>query len=194
MKFGVFFDLAMPRPWRAEGEYVLFAQAIEQLRLAEDLGIEYCWAAERNFLEEYWHGSAPEVFLAAFSQNTRKMRIGYINQMVLSINHPARVSARLGTLDLLSHGRVEWGYGWPLSRIERESLNVPDEEFEIQQDIAVRECAKMQCAEPYPGSEHPLFEMETRNVLPKPAQQPHPPLWRVCEVLKDVGNAGSAGV
>lgn len=194
MKFGLFFDLALPKPWSATSEQTLFAQALDYIRLGEMLGIDYCWAAERNFLEELWHGSAPEVFLAAFSQNTRRMRIGYINQMDVAINHPARVSARLGTLDLLSHGRVDWGFGWPMATIETAALKVPPDEREGREFIGVQECAKMQCAEPYPGIDHSLFTMETRNVLPKPSQQPHPPLWRACANLREVGQAGAGGV
>ena len=68
MKFGIFYEHQLPRPWSERSEQQLISDALEQCELADRLGIQYVWEVEHHFLEEYSHSSAPEVFLAAVSQ------------------------------------------------------------------------------------------------------------------------------
>ena len=77
MKFGVFYEHQLPRPWDPDAEYRLLQEALEQCALADRLGIDYVWEVEHHFLEEYSHSSAPEVFLAAVSQRTTRIRLGH---------------------------------------------------------------------------------------------------------------------
>ena len=110
MKFGVFYELQLPKPWGPDDEYELLNDALDQIELADRLGYDYAWEVEHHFLEEYSHSSAPEVFLAAASQRTSRIRLGH-GIVQLPTNHPARVAERVSTLDLISHGRVELGVG-----------------------------------------------------------------------------------
>src|SRR5918993_1016497 len=112
MKFGIFYEHQLPRPWTDGQELKLFQDALTQVELADKLGIEYAWEVEHHFLEEYSHSSAPEVFLAAASQRTQRIRLGHgIVLTAPQFNHPARTAERVSTLDLLSDGRVEFGSG-----------------------------------------------------------------------------------
>src|ERR1700745_3425838 len=112
MKFCLFYEHQLPQPWGEESELRLYQQAIDQIELADRLGIDYVWEVEHHFLEEYSHSSAPEVFLAACSQRTKRIRLGHgITLMPPKYNHPARVAERLATLDLVSNGRGEGGTG-----------------------------------------------------------------------------------
>ena len=77
MKFGIFFEMSTPRPFAPGVESAVFHNALEQARLADELGFDYVWAVEHHFLEEYSHSSAPEVFLAAASQRTSRIRLGH---------------------------------------------------------------------------------------------------------------------
>ena len=125
MRFGMFIGLQLPRPWRDGDERRFFAHALEQVELGDRLGLDYVWAQEHHFLEEYSHSSAPEVFLAACSQRTRRIRLGHgIAVMSPKFNAPARVAERVATLDLLSGGRVEWGTGESGARLELEGFGV----------------------------------------------------------------------
>ena len=72
MRFGLFYEHQLPRPWDSGAEHQLFQDALAQIELADRVGFEYVWAVEHHFLEEYSHSSAPEVFLAACSQRTRR--------------------------------------------------------------------------------------------------------------------------
>jgi alkanesulfonate monooxygenase SsuD/methylene tetrahydromethanopterin reductase-like flavin-dependent oxidoreductase (luciferase family) len=181
MKFGIFIDLQLPRPWQEGDESRLFKEALEQVELADRLGIDYVWVQEHHFLEEYCHSSAPEVFLAACSQRTKKIRLGHgIIVMSPKFNHPARIAERLATLDIISGGRVEWGTGESGSRIELEGFGVDFVDKRPTWAEAVQETAKMMCMEPYPGFQGKYFSMPHRNIVPKPLQKPHPPLWAAC--------------
>ena len=112
MKFGIFYEHQLPRPWEPSAELRLFQDALDQVELADRLGIDYAWEVEHHFLEEYSHSSAPEVFLAAASQRSRRIRLGHgIVLMPPGYNPPARVAERVATLDLVSGGRVDLGDG-----------------------------------------------------------------------------------
>src|SRR3989449_11641375 len=125
MKFGIFYEHQLPRPWEDGAELQLFQDALAQVELADRLGIDYAWEVEHHFLEEYSHSSAPEVFLAAASQRSRRIRLGHgIVLMPPGYNAPARVAERVATLDLVSDGRVEWGTGESSSRIELDGFGV----------------------------------------------------------------------
>jgi alkanesulfonate monooxygenase SsuD/methylene tetrahydromethanopterin reductase-like flavin-dependent oxidoreductase (luciferase family) len=53
MKFGLFYELSVPRPWTRESERTVYDNALEQVRLADELGFDQVWAVEHHFLEEY---------------------------------------------------------------------------------------------------------------------------------------------
>ena len=150
---------------------------------------------EHHFLEEYSHSSAPEVFLAACSQRTENIRLGHaIVLMPPAYNHPARVAERIATLDLLSGGRVEWGIGTSGSRMEMEGFNINPEEKQEMLLEAVREATKMLCSNPYPGFKGRYFSMPPRNIIPKPLQKPHPPLWIACTDRNTIRRAAKFGM
>src|SRR5499426_3323863 len=75
MQFGIFYEHQLPRPWTDSAEQQLFQEALEQVELADRLGIDYAWEVEHHFLEEYSHSSAPEVFLAACAARTTRIEL-----------------------------------------------------------------------------------------------------------------------
>ncbi|MGA8382897.1 MAG: LLM class flavin-dependent oxidoreductase, partial [Stellaceae bacterium] len=117
MKFGIFYELQLPRPWEPGGELRLYHNALDQLELADQLGYDYAWEVEHHFLEEYSHSPAPEVFLGAASQRTKQIRLAH-GIMQLTTSHPARVAERIAALDLVSRGRVDFGMGESASSTE----------------------------------------------------------------------------
>src|SRR5881392_4168113 len=133
MKFGIFYEHQLPRAagaeWDEDAERRLYQDALAQVELADRVGIDYVWEVEHHFLEEYSHSSAPEVFLAAASQRTNRIRLGHgIVQIPFNFNHPARVVERVNTLDLVSDGRVEFGTGESSSEAELGGFLIPREE------------------------------------------------------------------
>ena len=195
MKFGLFYEHQIPRPWHEGAEYKLFQDALAQVELADTLGFDYIWEVEHHFLEEYSHSSAPEVFLAACSQRTTQIRLGHgIVLMPPAYNHPARVAERIATLDLVSNGRVEWGTGESASHIELGGFNVNPKCKREMWAECTRETAKMMSQSPYAGYEGQYFSMPTRNVVPKPLQTPHPPPWVACSSRDSLRYAARYGL
>jgi alkanesulfonate monooxygenase SsuD/methylene tetrahydromethanopterin reductase-like flavin-dependent oxidoreductase (luciferase family) len=195
MQFGIFYEHQLPRPWHAGDEHRLFREALEQVELADRLGLDYAWEVEHHFLEEYSHSSAPEVFLAACSQRTKTIRLGHgITLMPPAYNHPARVAERIATLDLVSDGRVEWGTGESSARLELAGFEIDYMQKREMWREATREAAKMMCADPYPGYQGQYFSMPHRNIVPKPVQTPHPPLWVACSNRDTIKLAARLGI
>jgi len=192
MKFGIFYELQLPRPWHERSEYDLVQNALTQVELADKLGYDYAWEVEHHFLEEYSHSSAPEVFLAAASQRTKNIRIGH-GIIQLPTNHPARVAERISMLDLVSNGRVEFGLGEGSSVTELHPFDRRFREKRAVWEDAVRAIIPMFGAEgvEYHGE---YFDFPLRNVLPKPLQKPHPPLWVACSQLETIEMAGRRGI
>ncbi|MYJ02483.1 MAG: LLM class flavin-dependent oxidoreductase [Chloroflexi bacterium] len=195
MRFGIFYEHQLPKPWSEGQEQQLFQDALDQVELADKLGIDHAWEVEHHFLEEYSHSSAPEVFLAAASQRTQNIRLGHgIVLMPPGYNHPARVAERIATLDLVSNGRVEFGTGESASRAELEGYMVNPEERRAMWLETVEQVANMLAMNPYPGYEGKYFSMPTRNVVPKPVQKPHPPLWVACSNRDTIHLAAKLGI
>lgn len=181
MRFGVFYELQLPKPWSQSSEHRLIHQAIEQVQLADRLGIDYAWAVEHHFLDEYSHCSASDVFLAALAAKTERIRVGFgIRQVIPNYNHPARTAESVAMLDLISNGRADFGIGEGATRLELHGFDIPAKEKRALALEAAREIANMMVMEPYPGFEGKGFRMPCRNVLPKPWQKPHPPMWMAC--------------
>ncbi len=195
MRFGIFYEHQLPRPWAEGSELKLFQDALDQVELGDRLGIDYAWEVEHHFLEEYSHSSAPEVFLAAASQRTKRIRLGHgIVLMPPGYNHPARIAERLATLDLVSNGRVEWGTGESASRAELEGFGItPAERREMWRETT-EQVANMMVMDPYPGYQGKYFAMPVRNVMPKPVQKPHPPLWVACSNRETIHLAAQLGM
>ncbi len=195
MKFGIFYEHQLPRPWKEGEELQLFQDALDQVELADKLGIDYAWEVEHHFLEEYSHSSAPEVFLAACSQRTERIRLGHgIVLMPPGYNHPARVAERIATLDLVSKGRVEWGTGESSAILELGGYGVPVEEKRDQWHETVEQAANMLAMDPYPGFDGKYFSMPCRNIVPKSVQKPHPPIWVACSNRETIKLAAKLGI
>jgi alkanesulfonate monooxygenase SsuD/methylene tetrahydromethanopterin reductase-like flavin-dependent oxidoreductase (luciferase family) len=165
MKFGIFYELQLPRPWGPDDERQLYQNALDQVEMADRLGYDYAWEVEHHFLEEYSHSPAPEVFLSAASQRTKNIRLGH-GIVQLTTNPPQRVAERIACLDLVSNGRVEMGTGESASITE---LGGFDRDMETKREI---------------------WEDALRCIIPKP----HPPLWVACSALETIEMAGRRGL
>ena len=195
MKFGIFYEHQLPRPWGADDEHKLLKDALEQVELADKLGYDTVWEVEHHFLEEYSHSSAPEVFLAAASQRTTRIRLGHgIVQLPLRFNHTARVAERIATLDLISDGRVEFGTGEASSEAELGGFMIDRAEKRDQWTEGLDAVTRMMVEEPFAGYQGRFLEMPPRNVVPKPLQKPHPPLWVACSRRDTIHLAATKGI
>jgi alkanesulfonate monooxygenase SsuD/methylene tetrahydromethanopterin reductase-like flavin-dependent oxidoreductase (luciferase family) len=195
VKFGIFYEHQLPRPWDEDSERQLIQDALEQVELADKLGFDHVWEVEHHFLEEYSHSSAPEIFLAACSQRTKNIRLGHgIIQTAPGYNHPARTAERVATLDLVSNGRVDFGSGESSSEAELGGFMIDPatkrDAWREGLDVAIRCMTEV----PFTGHKGQFVEMPPRNVVPKPVQKPHPPLWVACSRRDTILLAAENGI
>lgn len=195
MRFSLLYELQQPRSWARDGEQRLLAEALEQVELADRLGFDTVWAAEHHFLEEFSHSSAPGVFLAAASQRTDTIRLGFgVVPLPPGYQHPARVAETAATLDLLSGGRVELGTGETSSGAELAGFGIDRQTGRAQWGEAIDVVARMMVETPFAGADGDHIKMPARNVVPKPQQKPHPPLWVACARRETVRLAAEKGL
>ena len=177
MKFGIFHELSVAKPWHERSEYQVYHNALEQIELADQLGFDQAWAVEHHFLEEYSHCSAPEVFLAAAAARTKNIRLGHGIAVVLPpFNHPVRCAERAAALDIISNGRLEFGTGRSATWTELGGFRCDPDLTKEMWDESVRAIPKMWTEEPF-SWKGKFFSMPPRSIVPKPLQKPHPPLW-----------------
>jgi alkanesulfonate monooxygenase SsuD/methylene tetrahydromethanopterin reductase-like flavin-dependent oxidoreductase (luciferase family) len=169
--------MSTPRPLDPGVEATVFHNALEQARLADELGFDTVWAVEHHFLEEYSHCSAPEVVLAAIAAQTERIRVGHGAVVcVPEMNHPIRVAERAATLDIISRGRLEFGTARSSTWTELGGFGVDPDATKKTWDEFVRVLPRMWTEAHFEYAGYG-FSMPERNVLPKPVQDPHPPLW-----------------
>ena len=177
MKFSLLYELQMPKPWSATAERDCYMQALDQIKLADEVGFDIVWAVEHHFLTEYAHSSAPEIFLSAVAQHTKNIRIGHgVVLLPFNYNHPIRVAEKIGALDIMSNGRVEFGTGRSTTIAELGGFDVNPEESREQWEEGLEVVLKAFKDEPL-EHEGKNLSIPAREVWPKPIQKPHPPLW-----------------
>jgi alkanesulfonate monooxygenase SsuD/methylene tetrahydromethanopterin reductase-like flavin-dependent oxidoreductase (luciferase family) len=195
MQFGIFYEHQLPKPWSDDDEFRLLRDALAQVELADRLGFDYAWEVEHHFLDEYSHSSAPEVFLAAAAARTSRIRLGHgIRQVIPNYNHPARTAEGIATLDLISDGRVDFGIGEGATRMELHGFDIPAKQKRAMSLEAAEQIANMMVLDPYPGYSSESFSLPCRNVIPKPRQKPHPPMWIACTNRETIKVAARNGL
>jgi alkanesulfonate monooxygenase SsuD/methylene tetrahydromethanopterin reductase-like flavin-dependent oxidoreductase (luciferase family) len=195
MKVSLFYELQLPRPWNEDSELKLYEDSLAELELADQLGYHTVWVTEHHFQEEKCHLSCPEVFMGALTQRTQRIRIGHgIAQLPPAINHPIRVAERVATLDLLSGGRVEFGVGESSSEAELGGFRVDPGRKQDMVGEATTVAISALADTPFPGFEGEFVSVPPRNVIPKPLQKPHPPLWLACSRRETVTRAAESAV
>lgn len=123
----------------------------------------------------YSHSSAPELFLAAASQRTRRIRLGHAI-VPLPYNHPVRVAERIATLDLLSNGRAEFGFGRGFSPREYASFGIDTADGRSYTEESLEIVRRSFAGDPVSfNGRH--FQLDRVEILPKVVQRPHPPIW-----------------
>ena len=105
MKFALFYEIPVARPWTPGKEHQAYKDTIEQAVLGDEMGFHAFWTVEHHFLEEYSHCSNPEVLYGAIASQTSRMRLGYgVRLMPKPYNHPVRSAESAAVLDLISRG------------------------------------------------------------------------------------------
>jgi alkanesulfonate monooxygenase SsuD/methylene tetrahydromethanopterin reductase-like flavin-dependent oxidoreductase (luciferase family) len=178
MKFALIYQVQLLKPWTNESEYHLFQNILTQVSFAEEMGFESVWFMEHHFAPEQSHSSAPDMILAALSQRTSRMRLG-LAVVLTPVHHPLHTAERLATLDLLSGGRVELGVGRSGHPFQLTPFGVSLEDSRGMWEEALTILPKAWTEEVF-AHQGTYYQIPPREVIPKPLQRPHPPLWGAC--------------
>jgi len=193
MKFDLLYELQMPKPHDAWTEYRCYHDALAQIELADRLGFDTVWEVEHHFLTEFAHSSAPEVFLSAVAQRTKRIRIGHgVVLLPHKFNHPIRVAERVAALDILSDGRVEFGTGRS-SQFEQAGFEVDTETSREMWQESLEMIPRMWTEDPFQHRGR-FVTVPPRSIVPKPLQKPHPPIWMAATSPQSWEIAGRNGI
>jgi alkanesulfonate monooxygenase SsuD/methylene tetrahydromethanopterin reductase-like flavin-dependent oxidoreductase (luciferase family) len=194
MRFALFYEIPVARPWDAESELRAYQNTIEQAVAGERFGWDAFWTVEHHFLEEYSHCSNPEVLYGAIAAKTERIRLGYgVRLMPKPYNHPVRTAESTAVLDLISNGRVDFGTGRSSTRPELEGFGIDPHETREMWKEAIGHVVGCWTNDEYEFSgKH--WSMPKRRVLPKPRQDPHPPIWGATSSEDGHREVGSLGI
>jgi alkanesulfonate monooxygenase SsuD/methylene tetrahydromethanopterin reductase-like flavin-dependent oxidoreductase (luciferase family) len=152
----------------------VYARALERIEIMDRTGYDAVWLAEHHFSS---FSICPSVHMLGTlaAARTRRLRIGTAVSLA-AFYHPLRLAEEVALLDILSGGRVNWGAGRGFARVEFEAFGVPPEEsasrFRETVEIVLRAWSEERLD--FAGKH---FRFEGVELLPKPLQRPHPPVW-----------------
>jgi alkanesulfonate monooxygenase SsuD/methylene tetrahydromethanopterin reductase-like flavin-dependent oxidoreductase (luciferase family) len=172
MKLGVLQFFSWPE--RRVALASVYARALERIKIMDRAGYDAVWLAEHHFSSFSVCPSVHMMGVLAAARTTR-LRIG-TGVSLAPFYHPLRLAEEVALLDVLSGGRVNWGAGRGFARVEFENFGVPPEEstsrFRETVEIVLRAWTEEKLS--FAGSH---FHFDGVEVLPKPLQEPHPPVW-----------------
>jgi alkanesulfonate monooxygenase SsuD/methylene tetrahydromethanopterin reductase-like flavin-dependent oxidoreductase (luciferase family) len=195
MKFGLLSQIQVPKPWTDTTERQTYRDNLDHVVAAEAAGFHYFWLTEQHFFAEIGHCAAPEMVLAALSQRTSTIRLGFA-VILMPCHNPFNIAERVATLDVLSNGRCEFGAGRGTAPYVVEGLGFNADAAHGREVGREALTAVLQMLEQpnFPGYRSKHFDLPARQVIPRPIQRPHPPLWYAASNLETFERAGADGV
>ena len=172
MKIGVLRFFSWPERRVELGQ--VYARALQRIEIMDRSGYDAVWLAEHHFSSFSVCPSVHMMGVLAAARTTR-LRIG-TGVSLAPFYHPLRLAEEVALLDQISGGRVNWGAGRGFARVEFENFGVPPDEsasrFREAVEIVLRAWTEERLT--FKGQH---FNFDGVEVLPKPQQQPHPPVW-----------------
>ena len=170
-EFGIFHEFSR---YAGQTDAEAFAQSFAQVDAAERWGLDVVWLAELHFLPERSVVSAPLVVASAIAARTRRLKIGIAVQ-VLPLCHPLRLAEEVATLDHISQGRLIFGVGRSGFPRTYEAYGVSYAESR-ERFAEVFEILKRAWSDERFSFEGSFYKFRNITLVPRPLQQPYPPL------------------
>ena len=170
MKFSLAYEMQRPML----DDHAVIEETIEQCVLADKMGFDAVWFVEHHFLTTFSASPCPEVIFGALSRLTNNIRLGF-GVVILPYHHPVRVAERVAMVDQLSHGRVEFGTGRS-APYEQMGMGIDPRDTREMWEESLTMVPKIWESDFFEW-EGKFWNVPPRQVLPKPFQKPHPPIW-----------------
>jgi alkanesulfonate monooxygenase SsuD/methylene tetrahydromethanopterin reductase-like flavin-dependent oxidoreductase (luciferase family) len=171
MDFGMFTDFHI-RQNMTQAE--AFEESFKQVEAAEKLGMDAVWLAEHHFSPDRSVLASPLIIASAIAARTNRIRIGLAVQ-VLPLTNPLRIAEEAATVDHISKGRFNFGIGRSGLTKYYEGYNVPYAESRGRFFEALEIILKAWRQEQF-SHDGAYFSFHDVTVVPKPYQQPYPPI------------------
>jgi alkanesulfonate monooxygenase SsuD/methylene tetrahydromethanopterin reductase-like flavin-dependent oxidoreductase (luciferase family) len=188
MKFGILQFFSWPE--RRVALPTVYQRALQRIEIMDQTGYDAVWLTEHHFSDYSVCPSIPVMGTYAAAR-TKRLRIG-AGVTLAAFYHPLRLAEEIALLDILSDGRANWGAGRGFDAKEFKTFDVPMKEshdrFREVVDIVVKAWTNDRLT--YQGK---YFSFDAVEVLPKPLQQPHPPMWVAAGSLDAIDWAASVG-
>ena len=170
MKFGLAYEMQNS----SRDQHSIIEETIEQCIAADEMGWDYVWFVEHHFLADFSLSPCPELIFGALSRLTKRIRLGF-GVVILPYHHPVRVAERIAMLDHLSHGRIDFGTGRS-AVYEQVGMGINPQEAQDMWEESLTMIPKIWASHTFEW-DGKFWKVPPRQVLPKPYQQPHPPIW-----------------
>lgn len=187
MQFGLLYDFRNPAQWRVPNDR-LYAQTIEQIVFAEQLGFDSVWISEHHFLDD---GYCPSLLTVAahVAARTSRVRIG-TSVLLLPFHDPLRVAEDAATVDILSGGRLDLGIGLGYRAEEFEVFGFPRRQRPSRFEEHLAILRKAWSGGPFTHAGRYRRIEQPIRVTPLPLQRPHPPVWCAAAGIPAAERAG----
>lgn len=168
----------------------VYESALERFSIMDETGYDAVWLAEHHFSS---FSVCPSVHMMGTmaAARTKRLRIGMAVSLAPFYN-PLRLAEEVALLDVLSGGRVNWGAGRGFERSEFAAFGIPGEEsaprFHETVEIVLKAWTNQRLSH-----EGRFYKYDNVEVLPKPVQAPHPPVWMAASSIPAIDWAASQG-
>ena len=170
MKLALQYEMQRP----SLDDHLVLQETMEQCILADEVGFDYLWFVEHHFLTGFSASPCPDLIYAALSQRTKQIRLG-LGVVILPYHHPNRVAERVAMLDHLSEGRVDFGTGRS-APYELTGMGIDPRDSREMWEESLAMIPKIWGSDKF-SYEGKFWQVPERQILPKPYQNPHPPMW-----------------
>jgi alkanesulfonate monooxygenase SsuD/methylene tetrahydromethanopterin reductase-like flavin-dependent oxidoreductase (luciferase family) len=189
MRFGLFFQ-APESPGRTHAER--YAEMFDLIALAESLGFDVAWLAELHFGGAFSLLANPLMMVPVIAQRTKRIRIGTAVTL-LPLQHPLSCAEQAATADVLSGGRLEFGVGRGSipSQFHGFRVSLAENRARFDEALEIIRLAWTKERFSYRGAFH---EVEDVSVVPRPLQEPHPPIRVAVHTAESFAHIGDTGL
>ena len=187
MEFSLIYEMQRP----TLDDDAVIEETIEQCILADEMGWDAVWFVEHHFLTGFSMSPCPEVMFGALSRLTKRIRLGF-GVLILPYNHPVRVAEKVAFLDHMSKGRIEFGTGRS-SAFEQVGMGIDPRDTRAMWEESLAMITKIWESDTFEWDGQ-FWKVPPREVLPKPYQKPHPPIWTAANQASTYELAAQKGI
>ncbi len=171
MKFAVLSHIPWPE---GRDQRQLVEENLQQVQHAEELGFHAAWLAEHHF-SRYGLGSGSLLVASNIAARTRRIRLGTA-VLVPPLHHPLQLAEDTATLDVLSGGRLDVGFGRGSAGYEYRGYNQDWEESQARFQESIGMILGLWTTPEYTCHGR-FFQLDHATLVPSPVQKPHPPVY-----------------